>query len=103
MSALDLVAQAAAMQAVVHLTRVVAAAGATSGPAWSVDEAGAVVGEFGGPRALIDLDRWRRAVGPHHVRSDQTSAGLRWTVAAPVQDVTVRLVALAPARTAVSA
>lgn len=100
---LSLAAQAAAMQAVMHLTRLVAAAGASAVPEWTVDAAGAVTGTFGGPRALIDLDAWRRLVGPHSVWSDRTRAGQRWTIGVLVQDVMVRLVAAVPARTAVPA
>ncbi|MFF2612658.1 hypothetical protein [Kitasatospora sp. NPDC058046] len=100
---LSLAAQAAAMQAVMHLTRLVAAAGASAAPNWTVDKAGAVTGEFTGPRALIDLDAWRRLVGPHSTWSDRTHVGQRWTIGVLVQDVMVRLVAIAPTRTAVPA
>ncbi|MFG3050364.1 hypothetical protein ACGFZP_05320 [Kitasatospora sp. NPDC048239] len=102
MSALDLAAQAAAMQAVVHLTRMAAGSGASEAPTWTVDAAGAVVGQFSGPRALMALDGWRQTIGTHSVWSDRVAGGLRWTIVATVQDVMVRLVAVAPARTAVA-
>ncbi|MFI9304820.1 hypothetical protein ACIG0C_36410 [Kitasatospora aureofaciens] len=103
MSTLEMAAQAAAMQAVVHLTRAAAAAGATVAPVWTVGQDGAVTGQFAGVRALIDLEGWRRSVGPHTVWSDRTRDGLLWTVGVLVQDVMVRLVAVVPARTAVPA
>ncbi|MFB7617793.1 hypothetical protein [Kitasatospora sp. NPDC056181] len=102
MSTLDVAIQAAAMQAVVHLARVAAAAGASTAPVWTVGADGAVVGRFDGPRAVIALDGWRRSVGAHGVWSDRVDGGLRWTVSATVQDVMVRLVAVAPIRTAVT-
>ncbi|MFF2954298.1 hypothetical protein ACFVVU_23510 [Kitasatospora sp. NPDC057965] len=101
MSALELAAQASALQAAVHLTRLVADAGTDVAPVWTVDGAGAVIGTFTGAHGLVDLDRWRRTVGPHTVWSDRTREGLRWTIGVLVQDVMVRLVATAPARTAV--
>ncbi|MFF1792629.1 hypothetical protein ACFVXQ_00050 [Kitasatospora sp. NPDC058263] len=103
MSTLDLAMQASAMQAAVHLTRVAAAAGASTAPAWVISSDGSVTGQFDGPHAVVALDGWRQSVGTHTLWSDRIDGGLRWTLAATVQDVMIRLVAVAPMRTAVPA